>query len=247
MSAAAAEQSEPSDWMSVSHSDVTQQCTALPTLAIDPQALSDSIFTGQHTLWFALTDAIQRGGTLVSLPDLTPDVVADEASKTLYREVAAEACRALCIQVLSSAIEELEPRHIDVPSLQATLTNVKALMQSEPAVADNTTATNFSDPTLTGSTTGVQLLEVPAHVRRVTAIAQQSARNNFWMHTEDGHATGDCKLASNDPEWIKKVLQSRAAVYEAASSPGDERRLRSTARLIITDHPDRAQRCANPA
>lgn len=90
---------------------------------------------------------------------------------------------------------------------------------------------------------------VPAHVKQAVSLAtaQHRARDNFWQLTEDAHASGDFKLASKDPLWREKVIQSHAAMYEAASKPGDKRRLRSAARLIISDHPDRAQRCANPA
>jgi site-specific DNA-cytosine methylase len=357
MNAAAAELPEPSDWMLVSRSEVVQQCSSLPAVGFDVQLLVDSIFDKQHTLWFALTDSLHLGGALESLPDLSPSMEAGRATKAIYKAAAANACRALSIQVLSSAIEELAPRHIDVSRLQATLNSVRTLPQCEPAIAGCTATCETSDPTLTGSTspTHMQLattsdrepikhtgctsgdstqafvslrswaqestaisrywygsckkarwnlgynpltvsaydaasftvnelrrrlataaripacgcsqcssirncrqlitgsstpepMAVPAHVKQAVmlATAQQRARDSFWQLTEEAHASGDFKLASKGPLWREKVLQSHAAVYEAASKPGDERRLRSAARLIISDHPDRAQRCANP-
>jgi hypothetical protein len=104
---------------------------------------------------------------------------------------------------------------------------------------------------VTGSTAhfSSQQSRVPAQVQQASAQAraQQKAKDEFWQLTEEAHATGDCKQASKDPTWRLKVLQSHAAVFEAASVPGSQRRLRSAAKLIASDHPDRAQRCSNPA
>ena len=124
----------PSDWMLVSRSEVAQFCSMIPTVGIDTQELVDSIFDKQHTLWFALTESLQQGSALESLPDLSPNVEAGRATEAIYRAAAANACRALSIQVLSSAIEEMAPRHIDVSRLQVTLNSVRTILQCEPAI-----------------------------------------------------------------------------------------------------------------
>ena len=82
---------------------------------------------------------------------------------------------------------------------------------------------------VTGSTTP-KPTAVPArfHVKQAVSLVttRQRAKDSFWQLTEDAHASGDFKLASKDPLWREKVLQSHAVLYKVASKPGDERRLR---------------------
>jgi hypothetical protein len=124
--------------MLVSRSEVAQFCSMIPTVGINTQQLVDSIFDKQHTLWFALTDSLQQGSALESLPDLSPNVEAGRATEATYRAAAANACRALSIQVLSSAIEEMAPTHIDVSRLRVTLNSVRTIVQCEPAITGST-------------------------------------------------------------------------------------------------------------
>ena len=78
---------------------------------------------------------------------------------------------------------------------------------------------------------------------------QARAREHFWSLVDQAHSTGDFKQASRDPAWRANICGAHAAVYQAANKATDAhpRRIRSAAALILSQFPDRAQMCLNPA
>ena len=78
---------------------------------------------------------------------------------------------------------------------------------------------------------------------------QARAREHFWSLVDQAHATGDFKQASRDPAWRADVCEAHAALYQAANKATDAhpRKIRSAAALILSQFPDRAQMCLNPA
>jgi hypothetical protein len=80
-----------------------------------------------------------------------------------------------------------------------------------------------------------------------TGSEQARVREQFWSLVDQAHATGDFKQASRDPTWRAEVCEAHAALYQTASKSDDVRRIRSAAALILSQFPDRAQMCLNPA
>ena len=80
-----------------------------------------------------------------------------------------------------------------------------------------------------------------------TGSEQAQVREQFWSLVDQAHATGDLKQTTRDPTWRAEICQAHAALYQTASKPDDVRRIRSAARMILSQFTDRAQMCLNPA
>ena len=233
-------------------------------------SVASSIFTQQDVLCLELEESARSKDHVLSLPNLTPLVTSGPATKAVLEALTFNASCQVCSEILTAAISDLSARGAGVEALIRVRFEVDTLNAAHPTLTGNITmgAIDASDPTFSGSKGQArsslaknslalipeesELLPQPTTVSamaaQVAAVSakQALARENFWALTDQAHATDDFKRASRDPAWRARVLDAHAAVYESVEKT-NSRRIRSSAALGLSQFPDRAQMCLNPA